>query len=127
MGEIVLIAADWQFRTLVRAQLLEQGYVVRALASVEDALKELIQNEIVVGLILVDRHGTPLRAQALSDLWRLAGRPAVILCAEAWGPEDRWEDGLPPAQLVRRPLRVGDLVAQVRRAVGCPEGSSSSV
>ena len=42
MEEIFLIAADWQFRALVRAQLLEEGFEVRSWPSLKAALQDLV-------------------------------------------------------------------------------------
>jgi DNA-binding response OmpR family regulator len=111
-------------RTLVRAQLLEEGFAVRALDSVEDALRELIRSDIQVGLMIVDVPGTAT-AQPLTDLWRVAGQPPVILCAGVWSQGDLNAVALPPAQVLRRPFRVGDLVERVRRIVECPEDETS--
>lgn len=125
MGEILLIAADWQLRALVRAQLLEEGFDVRALPSLEIALARLLRSGGQPWLAIVDVQGLQVEARQLSDLWRLTGHAPLILCGGALGREALAQEGLPPAEVLLRPFRVGDLVAQVRKVLACPEGDAT--
>ena len=120
MGEILLIAADWQLRALVRAQLLEEGYAVNALPSLEIALATLIRGGEQPGLTILDTQGIEIQAPVLSDLWRLAGGTPLILCGGVFSRAELSQEGMPPAQVLLRPFRIGDLVEQVRKVLGCP-------
>lgn len=115
MGEIILIAADWQLRVLVRAQLLEEGYSVRALPSLEIALAYLLRGGERPRLTILDTQGIELEARKLSDLQRLSGGSPLILCGGALSRRGLGQEDLPPAQVLLRPFRVGDLVEQARR------------
>ena len=79
MGEILLISADWQFRALVRAQLLEEGFQVRALPSLEDALATLMRGSEQPRVTILDLQGVEGEARAVSDLWRLTGEASGII------------------------------------------------
>jgi len=117
VGEILLIAADWQLRALVRAQLLEEGYQVRALPSLNVALASLLRGAEPPCLTIVDMQGCRIEPCALADLWRLAGQAPLIVCGGAASQATLARKDLPPVQVLLRPFRVGDLVGQVRRAL----------
>lgn len=120
MGEILLVATDWQFRALVRAQLLEEGFGVRAQPSLEQGIAYQLGSHEQFRLIIVDVEGTEAEARMLWDLWRLSGEPPLILCE---GRLDRWSQeraALPPGYVLLRPFRVGDLIALVRKVFACP-------
>lgn len=129
MGEILLIAADWKFRALVRAQLLEEGFEVKTFPSVKIALAFLLGSGEQPRLTIVDLQGEEHEAQALSDLRRLTEGTPLILCGGALGrrilnkvaPSQKDRS---PARVLLRPFRVGDLVREVRRMGAWPEGNS---
>jgi DNA-binding response OmpR family regulator len=122
VGEILLIAAEWQLRALVRAQLLEEGYEVMALPSMEIGRAYLARSDQSPRLTIVDTQGLQLEVRHLVDLWQLSGQAPLILCARAPWQEELAAEGLPLAWMMLRPFRVGDLVKQVRRILVCPEG-----
>lgn len=122
MGEILLIAADWQVRALVRAQLLEEGFEVRAWPSLEPALTHLIRSGTQPRLILVEVQGAAGEERLLADLWRLAGEPPLIVCGGAPGRVTLGREGLPPLEAVLlRPFRIGDLVELAQRVLAWPK------
>ncbi len=121
MGEILLIAADWQVRALVRAQLLEEGWEVQAWPSLEPALAHLIRSGDRPRLVLVEVEGAEGEGRLLADLWRLAGEPPLIVCGGALGRATLSQEGLPPLEAVLlRPFRVGDLIELVQRVLAWP-------
>jgi DNA-binding response OmpR family regulator len=122
VGEILLIAADWRFRALVRAQLLEEGFQVRALPALEIALSHLTAGGERPGLIILDTLGVEFDGQAVSELWQLSAQAPLILCQGAWSRVDVCQEGLAAARVLRRPFRVGDLVEEVRRNWVCVKG-----
>lgn len=122
MGEILLIAADWRLRALVRAQLLEEGFEVRALPALEVALSHLSGGGERPGLIILDTQGVEFDAQAVSELWQLSAQAPLILCEGAWSRVDVCQEALTDARVLRRPFCVGDLVEEVRRNWVCVKG-----
>jgi DNA-binding response OmpR family regulator len=115
VGEILLISADWQFRALVRAQLLEEGFNVRAQSSLEVALATLLRGSERPRLTILDLQGIEDEARAVSDLWRLTGEAPLILCGGPSSRADVFQEGLLPVRVMLRPFRIGDLVEEVRR------------
>jgi len=112
-----LVAADWQFRVLVFAQLTEEGHEVTALPSPELAVAHLVRSDRPPDLTILDAKGIDLRAETVSELWRLAGQGHLILCSDLLDQAALGQADLPPIHLLRRPFRVGDLVERVRRLV----------
>ena len=116
MAEILLIAADRHLRALVRAQLLDEGYAVRALPSLGIAMAYLARSGEQPRLTILDMQGLDIEAQALSDLWRLSGEAPLILCGGMLSRTALSQRGLPPtARVLLRPFRVGDLVEEVKK------------
>jgi DNA-binding response OmpR family regulator len=112
---ILVIAADWQFRALVRAQLLEEGYEVQAFPDLEVALFHLEHGGSRPQLAILDSKDLRIEPDSVSQLWRLMDQGPLLLCA---GLLDRGlldQVGMPPARLLVCPFSVGDVVAKVRR------------
>lgn len=139
MGKIFLIAADWQFRALVRAQLLEEGFEVKPWASLNAALQDLVISGEQACLIILDAKDLDLETEATADLLRLTRETPLILCGDALSQRALRRaslnnlvasraamgcEGLPPVQVLLRPFRVGDLVESVRRVWACPDGEA---
>ena len=113
--DVLLVAADWQSRTLVLAELQEAGYSVTAAPTLRHAYRALLGRRVHPKLIVLDVSGdedaTP---PAVENLLALApGSPMILLVGAldlaAWHVlQDR------VAELLRRPLRVGDVVETVR-------------
>ena len=131
-----MIAADWQFRALVHAQLLEEGFQVRPLPSPEAALQDLVLGSEKARLIILDTKGLDLETEVVADLLQLMGKVPLVLCGDALsrsslnrvvasqGITDR--EGIGPVRVLLRPFRVGDLVREVRRLWACREGDAAS-
>ena len=136
MGKIFLIAADWQFRALVRAQLLEEGFEVRPWPSLEAALQDLVISDEQARLTILDMKDLHLEAGATADLLRLMGETPLILCGDAVSQSrlsylvasqaTLGREGLPPVRVLLRPFRVGDLVEAVRRVWACSEREAAA-
>jgi DNA-binding response OmpR family regulator len=137
VGEILLIAADWQFRALVHAQLLEEGFQVRPVPSLEAALQDLILSGEQPRLTILDTKDLDLEAGAIADLLRLTGGASLVLCGDALSRSalrravlNRLTLDTAPvgrsARVLLRPFRVGDLVREVRRLWACLEGEAAA-
>jgi DNA-binding NtrC family response regulator len=114
--DVLLVAAAWQSRALLLAQLQEQGWEVTALPGLRHALRVAISGRVRPRLILLDVHAdsdaTLEYVEQIPEL--IPGVPLVLLTgafdAEAWQPmQDR------AAEILRRPLSVGEVVEAVRR------------
>ena len=117
MEDVLLIAADRQFRRLVYAQLLEEGFAVLALPALETALAHLLRGGEPPRLTVLDLHGQAVTGQQIDDLSRLTGQAPLILCGGALDRATLAHLGLLPAALLLRPFTVGDLLREVRRVL----------
>jgi len=118
MEQIVLIAKQWKARAFIMAQLLEEGYEVMALRTIEEAMRLLAQEMTRPRLIILDTLGQSLSETTLADLRALSGGTPMLLCT---GPFDlAWLDLKEAefADLLVRPFTVGDVVNAVREALG---------
>lgn len=115
MGKILLIAADWQMRALVRAQLLDEGYEVQAWPSMEQAMESLLRGAMPPQLTILDAEGIDVDAAAILGLWHLTGQVPLLLCLGMQSRHLLSQAGLPPNQTLMRPFRVGDVVQQARK------------
>lgn len=119
--KLLLIASDWQFRALVRAQLIEAGYKVVAFPRLDVALAYLMHGPGVAGggeqpaATIVDLVGLGASVSALVDLWQLSGQAPLLLCGGILDRAVLDAAGLPPARVLTRPFSVGDVVSEVRR------------
>ena len=136
MGKIFLIAADWQFRALVRAQLLEEGFEVRPWPSSKAALQDLIISGERARLTILDTKDLDFEAGATGDFLRLMGDTPLVFCGDALSQSSLstlltsrakvGQEGPPPDRVLLRPFRVGDLVEEVQRVWACLEGEAKA-
>jgi DNA-binding NtrC family response regulator len=117
--DVLLIAADWQSRTLLLAELREAGYSVIVAPALRYAYRALLGQRVHPKVIVLDVSGDeeatpgyvePLLALAPGSLMiLLAGAPYLA----AWQPlRDH------AVEVLRRPLTVGEAVEAVRRGLG---------
>jgi DNA-binding NtrC family response regulator len=119
--DVLLVAADWQSRALLLAQLQEAGYSVTAAPALRHAYRALMGQKVRPRLILLDtsrdEDATPPYAKQLAEL--APGIPTVLL-SEAHHLQE-WQalqDRV--AALLRRPVSVGEVVTVVRRLLTGP-------
>ncbi len=122
--DVLLIAADWQSRTLVLAELQEAGYSVTAVPGLRHAYRALIGRRSHPRLILLDPTGdeeaTPPYVEQIGDL--APGIPLVLLTGAYNGEE--WRSVLDKAAAhLHRPASIGDVVKAVRGLLGRPLGA----
>lgn len=103
MPIVFIIARDRSLRTLVRAELRERGVQALGLQSGDEAGARIASGILPSAVVLeagdaVDR-----------GLRSLASRVPFVVVASALGPEI----GLQAARQLRRPVRVGEIVAAV--------------
>jgi DNA-binding NtrC family response regulator len=122
--DVLLVAADWQSRALLLAQLQELGYSVTTAPALRHAYRALIGQRVHPRLILLDTTGdedaTPSTVEQLGEL--APGIPTVLLIEahhlQEWQLlQDRF------AALLRRPVSIGDVVEVVRRLLGVGAGA----
>ncbi len=116
MNDLLLIAADDEERRLLFAELREAGYAVLPVPGLGYALRKLSLRAVAPPLILLDAHDDPFAIPIhVVRLISLAGRAPLILVVGAIGLA-RWEPLRPKvAALLSRPIRIGEIVAVVRK------------
>ena len=114
--EIALVAADWRTRALLRAQLIEEGFAVKAFESIHDAA-EAFAGAAEPGLLLVELSGGESSAE-LEQLSAWAARVPVWVIASRslGGAAGLGERGF--ERILFRPIDVGELVEQIKRRTG---------
>jgi hypothetical protein len=113
--DVLLIAADRQFRRLVYAQLLEEGFSVLALPALANALAHLLRGGEPSRLTILDLQDQEVTAGQIADLWQLTGQAPLIVCAGVVDQALLHQMGLPPARVLLRPFSVGDVIDGVWR------------
>lgn len=112
---VLIIAADRSPRALIRAQLREAGYDAVGAASLRTALSQPLDAPELgpVDAVLVDQAtlAAPAAPSLLHQLASKHPRGRLILLARGTGrlPPGRWD------AVLRRPIRVGEIVATVER------------
>jgi DNA-binding NtrC family response regulator len=109
---VVLVSADLKTRSLLRAQLLEEGLRVSAFQSLEDARQWLYIGGRVPDILVMDiwRHRpSPPTIARLSDVSDRC--PVVFLTGTRERvPEDLERIG----EVIRRPVSIGEIVGRIR-------------
>jgi hypothetical protein len=113
-SDVVLLAAQWQTRAPLRAQLIESGFDVTATDTWPGA-RELLLTGGLPHLVIVDLLGLDQPDSVLDELVKLIEPSRVlVLTAEA----TVHPGSLTGFTLLRRPVSIDTIVAAVRRSVG---------
>lgn len=106
MPVVFVIARDWTLRTSVRAELLEAGIHALGMESPDDAGRALASGQFPAVVVLEATAGLA-DDPAIPEL--VARVPTVAVASHAEKID------LPPvAAVIYRPVRIGDIVKQVR-------------
>ena len=114
MGHILLAGKDWTARTLLRAQLIEEGFDVEAYEDAQTAGKRLLASQAMPDLFLADLSESENPAEDVSRLsqwsklvpiWVMAGHGFID--AEAL-------EGRGFEKVLFRPVDIGKLVRQIK-------------
>ena len=113
--DVVLLATEWQPRALLRAQLIEEGLEVVA-ADNWTMTRRQLRPESKPLLVIVDLQGLPAPDVVLKDLAILM-RPDRVIVLTAIGTVAPAKIGALGFQVVKRPIRLGNVVAAVVGAI----------
>lgn len=113
--DIVLLAAEWRPRALLRAQLIEEGFDVLA-TDTWDTMRRHLGPGSKPRLAIVDLQGLPAPDRVLGDL-QILMKPHRVLVLAAWGTVAPDEIRARGFNVVRRPIQIGSVVAAARRAI----------
>jgi len=114
--DVLLIAGRWRERALLRAELLEGGYRVTALPTLPLALRAVESEWLHPALVVLDvTADTRARPDLVRELARQLRGAAIVLLVGACDVDSFASVREEVAIWLRRPLRVGSVVAAVER------------
>ncbi|MFQ5344122.1 MAG: hypothetical protein ACE5F6_21480 [Anaerolineae bacterium] len=117
--DVLLIEDAWRFRAAIKAQLMELGFQVLRLPTIEAGVKLLaVLHRARPRLVVVDTVGQTNAGEMLPQLRAAAEDIPMILCT---GPFDREVLHFNPgdwAAILVRPFSIGDLVSRVIELLG---------
>ena len=115
MSYILIAGKDWQARTLLRAQLLEEGIEVEAHAAVAEALTTLETALPLPALMIADISASDNPSADVEALSAWAGRiPTWVIASRSYIIE-KGLHGHGFEMTLLRPVDVGELVEQIKR------------
>jgi DNA-binding NtrC family response regulator len=121
LSEVLLSSADLEERRLLYAEIREAGYQIMPVESILDALRAVLLKVAQPTLVVLDVHDDPegTRDHVEQLLALLPGVPLVLMVGG--GSAEIWEPLRPHvAALLRRPIRIGEIVDVVRRISPSP-------
>jgi hypothetical protein len=114
-----LIAADWQSRTLLLAELEARGIEVRTEPGMRWAIRALVQERLAPPLILIDTAGdeaaTPEAVARLLAILAQDGIEPMLLLLVRVFEREQWQVAFSErATILARPQQVGAVAGLVR-------------
>jgi hypothetical protein len=104
---VFVISPDWTLRAMVRAELREAGVEALGMEGIDDLTEELARG-VVPSVVVLD--GVELeKPDAREALQNLAANIAILVVDSRIAPAP----GLSSAEVLRRPIRVQDIVSRV--------------
>ncbi|HXH05951.1 MAG TPA: 2'-5' RNA ligase family protein [Vicinamibacterales bacterium] len=116
--DVIVVVADRNERALLRAQLLEEGFEVVAVATPYDAELLLRNDRPPRRALVVEATGLDRVDRTLPVLLRLAGPERVLVLTSSLGPGAGELRTLGAAHVLSRPYRIGDVVDRIRQLPG---------
>lgn len=111
---MVLVSRDWQTRALLRAQLLEEGCLVRAYETLQDAGAELRAFDLHRRMLMAELSRDEWQSE-LQQLSELAGRLPVWILASRSDVDETALEGRGFETILFRPVDMSDLVRRVKQ------------
>jgi DNA-binding response OmpR family regulator len=112
-ASVMLVSRDWQTRALLRAQLLEEGYSVRAYELLSDVFRALGRAPLWPSLLIAELSGDE-SADELQQLSAVARRLPVWVLASHSDVNEAVLGGRGFEMILFRPIGLSDLVDRVK-------------
>jgi hypothetical protein len=113
--DVVLLAAEWQPRALLRAQLIEEGFDVLA-TDTWTAMRRCLRPGSKPALVIVDLQGLPEPDRVLNDL-KVLMKPDRVLVLTALGTVAPNQIHALGFRVVGRPIPIASVVAAAASAI----------
>jgi DNA-binding response OmpR family regulator len=122
---LLLIAREWRPRTLLRAQLIDQGFDVLAVGGWDEGELLLQARAVRDAAVVFDLDGEPSPAASLRTLVRLVppARVLVLTSLAALPPDE--VRGMGIAHVLPRPFSVRDVIERTARMMGPGSGRAA--
>lgn len=118
MAQVQLASEDWQSRSLLRAQLIEEGVDVEAHQTIQDAVKGLASASNPPALLVADISFSDNPASDVELLSTLSTKISIWVIASRAFIVQKGLRGRGFETTLLRPVDVGELVEQIKRRVG---------
>jgi len=114
MTQVLVVEEDWQFRALLRAQLIEEGLEVEAYETVRTALATLEETDLLPAMLVADLFASDDPSTNLEQLATWASQiPIWIIAGRNLMAEKRLK-GRGFEVILFRPVDMGELVEQIK-------------
>lgn len=115
MSRIMIAGEDWQSRTMLRAQLLEEGFEIEAHETIVETIAVLSRESVLPEMMLVDVSASHDPAADLKALSPWSHRiPIWIIASRAFRLDDGFHDHAFEI-ILPRPVDVGELVDRIKQ------------
>jgi DNA-binding response OmpR family regulator len=114
VAQVFLAGKDWQARALLRAQLIEEGFVVEAYETVEEALAQLDLHSALPALLIADISTSDHPSSEVECLTRWAKRIPIWVIASHTSSVKGGLEGRGFETVLFRPVDMGKLVEQIK-------------
>ena len=113
MNYVLIIASNWLTRSLIGAQLKEEGFEVIASATFAEAVSQLAQLQIIPGLLIIETLELDIDQKAIDWLSKICPRACLIIIRGAWDypSQLRWSGSTCD---LKKPLTIGQIVDKVK-------------
>ena len=117
MQAILVIMRDWKVRTLLGAQLKEEGFLTFLVEEVPDALKALKAGQVHPSLVILDIPNQDVDTSVLDELHTEGGSIPVLVCSGAMDPI--LSPGRPRAFIhpLHRPVSIDAIIHKVKQVL----------
>jgi len=113
MHFILIVAYDLLFRSLLGAQLKEEGFEVLGVATLDEAVLQLGEVGTIPSLLIMESKELGIDQKALDLLGRICAEVPLLLIHGAWDKPSqlKWAAGI--YELVK-PLSLGQIVEKAK-------------
>jgi DNA-binding response OmpR family regulator len=115
VAQVFLASKDWQARTLLRAQLIEEGVSVEAYETVEEALAQLELDSVLPALLIADLSASDHPSTDVERLTVWAKRLPIWIIASHTSSVTGGLEGRGFETLLFRPVDMGELLQQIKQ------------
>jgi DNA-binding response OmpR family regulator len=115
MTHVLLLGKDWQFRALLRAQLIEEGLEAKAYETVRAALASLEETDLLPAMLVVDLFASDDPAADIEQLATWASQIPIWIVASRNLMAEKRLKGRGFEVILFRPVDMGELVEQIKQ------------